>query len=313
VELETAIKIYGNYIRTAVAPQTAELYTSEMKVIQRFMGNVEVEKITQDDLNKLMGYLKNEYHPKKLYGPSDKTMKACSLAVYLRTIHSFFKWAEMDLKLERPDEKLVRPKYELEEVSAFTSDELKRITYAAEWSKEAHRKNGKPFRMHRPSGLRDLALIKVMLDTGLRRGEISRILLEDVDLDTGVITVKSFNSGRKSKPRLAYLGNSTKKTLMLFVAKSSLKQTDRLFNMSPKRIYTVIWDIGKNAGVENCHPHRFRHTFAIMFLRANRDPYSLQKLLGHSTMDMTRHYLDIADDDLRRAHGVASPVDGLRL
>ena len=67
----------------------------------------------------------------------------------------------------------------------------------------------------------------------------------------------------------------------------------------------------RQAGVEvkKAGPHTLRHTFALEFIRAGGDAFSLQKLLGHSTLDMTRRYVHLADTDLRAAHRRFAPAD----
>ncbi len=313
MDLITAIEGYSLYARTIYAAKTAELYTQQLVIILRYMGNIEIESITPNDLNRLMGYLKNDYVPFRLHQTGEKLSEP-AYANYWKAIRSFFKWANLNLDLKRPDNQLVRPKYKLKEVKAFSPDELKRIIYHAEWSKEVTKEGVRPYRAHRSTGIRDVALLKLMLDTGLRLGEVSRIRVEDVDLETGQILVRPFGSGVKSKPRMVYLGVSSRKSLWLYIAKSEKKlPNDNLFGLTTKRIREIIYSIGKAAGVEHCHPHRFRHTFAIEFLRNQKDPYALQRLLGHSSMEMTRHYLDIVEEDIRRVSGTASPVDKMKL
>ena len=75
----------------------------------------------------------------------------------------------------------------------------------------------------------------------------------------------------------------------------------------------LIFRIGTRAGVPDAGIHRFRHTFAINFLRNGGDPWSLQMMLGHSTMEMVKTYLSIAQADLDNSHKLASPVDHWRL
>ena len=74
-------------------------------------------------------------------------------------------------------------------------------------------------------------------------------------------------------------------------------------------IRQLLGRIGENAGVANVHPHRFRHTFAIEFLRSGGNIFVLQRLLGHATLTMVTNYLDIADSDDKNAHRNASPAD----
>ena len=83
--------------------------------------------------------------------------------------------------------------------------------------------------------------------------------------------------------------------------------------MNKKALRLFIGHLGKKAGVKNCHPHRFRHTFAITYLRSGGDVFTLQALLGHSTLDMVQHYARIAEIDIEQAHKRTSPADNWRL
>ena len=73
----------------------------------------------------------------------------------------------------------------------------------------------------------------------------------------------------------------------------------------------MIRRIKERAGIKTpgcCH--RFRHTFAINFLRVDRNPFNLQYLLGHSDLRMVRHYVAILGmEDALKAHEKASPAD----
>jgi integrase/recombinase XerD len=75
----------------------------------------------------------------------------------------------------------------------------------------------------------------------------------------------------------------------------------------------VIKGLGDKAGVKKCHPHRFRHTFAITYLRSGGDIFTLKSLLGHGSLDMVEHYTRIAEVDVELAHRKASPADNWRL
>jgi site-specific recombinase XerD len=75
----------------------------------------------------------------------------------------------------------------------------------------------------------------------------------------------------------------------------------------------LVGRAGERAGVENVHPHRFRHTFAVEFLRNGGNVFELQMALGHETLDMVRNYAELAQIDLNKAMRKASPADRWRL
>jgi integrase/recombinase XerD len=79
------------------------------------------------------------------------------------------------------------------------------------------------------------------------------------------------------------------------------------------RLLKILSAIGRRAGVMKVTVHRFRHTFAVNYLWNGGDAYSIQMMLGHSTMEMVKTYLALAQADLDANHLQASPVSNWRL
>ena len=73
----------------------------------------------------------------------------------------------------------------------------------------------------------------------------------------------------------------------------------------------MIRNLGKRYGL-TLSPHKLRHSFAISFLRNGANPFELQIVLGHSTLEMTRRYTQaLGFEDVFKRHVIASPVDRL--
>jgi integrase/recombinase XerD len=80
------------------------------------------------------------------------------------------------------------------------------------------------------------------------------------------------------------------------------------------RIRRIVMTCADKAKVNHPHmgPHILRHSMAVLFLKAGGDVFSLQKMLGHQTLVMTRRYSELADSDVADKHRLCSPADRLR-
>ena len=79
------------------------------------------------------------------------------------------------------------------------------------------------------------------------------------------------------------------------------------------RLQKLLHNLGERAGIGSVHLHQLRHTFATEFLRNGGNLLALQRMLGHSSLDMVRRYAMIVDADLAHAQETGSPADKWRL
>ncbi len=79
-------------------------------------------------------------------------------------------------------------------------------------------------------------------------------------------------------------------------------------------VYKIIVTIGEAAEVEDCHPHRFRHTCAANAVRAGIGLLQLQEILGHASLEMTRRYVKLVQNESDRiTQAQRSPLDHMKL
>jgi integrase/recombinase XerD len=292
-----------------MSPETIKLYRMCMGAMAKYLHDPEVNSVSGGDLQGFFTWLRT---PEKHYSES-------TIQIYWRCMRAFYKWAQPVLHTERPDLIIQRPRAPEKAVIPFSEEEIKKLLSACDYTVFAKTKDRSSYKMKRPTAKRDRAIVLTLLDTGLRASELCRLTIADIHLDTGQVEVKIFRSGKKSRPRVVYLGKTARKVLWLYLAeKEDPDATDTFFTannrpMNRDSLRHVLNELGTRAGVNNCYPHRFRHTFAIQYLRNGGDVFSLQRQLGHSTLEMVRHYLAIADTDSENAHRRASPADNWKL
>lgn len=164
---------------------------------------------------------------------------------------------------------------------------------------------------------RDRAIVLLLLDTGLRLAEAAGLRVGDVDLVEGRATVMGKGARQRSVP----IGRRTRQALRRTLApRGRLAAEAALFvgvdgrPLKPHAYQQLFRRLVRRVTLSTrCSPHVLRHTFARSFLRNGGDVFSLQRILGHSptSLQVTRRYLDLDDDDLRAVHREASPVDRL--
>jgi site-specific recombinase XerD len=164
------------------------------------------------------------------------------------------------------------------------------------------------------SANRDKSIFLFLLDTGVRARELCNINLDDVEMGSGAITIRQ---GKGRKPRTVYIGRKTRRALRAYL-RTRRDNSPALFvtTFEDRLTYSGLREILRrrslDAGIKKTTLHRFRHAFAINYLRNGGDIFTLQRLMGHTTLDVLKKYLKLIDQDTQIAHARFSPADRLR-
>lgn len=150
--------------------------------------------------------------------------------------------------------------------------------------------------------VRDKSLIMLLVDSGMRRGEALALNWEDIDFACGQIIIQR---GKGNRARVTYIGAKTRRALLKW---KSQYPENPIFPLSERGASSIMDRLSRKTGVKITF-HMCRRSFATWALRNGMDLFSLQNLLGHSTLEMTRLYAQQVDSDLQIAHKRNSPID----
>jgi integrase/recombinase XerD len=255
-------------------------------------------------------YMKNHKvkwdNHKFLHGDdNEKGLSPVTINIRLRTLKAQFNYyLKEGFIIKSPWDSIPLLKTDKDYIQSFTKEDVNKILEAP---------NIKTF-----VGFRNLALIYTLLDCGLRNSELVGLNEWDLDYEQNIIYI----GAKRSKPRSGRAVPITEKTSSLL--NSLLKENSILKDRAPaifisvsgKRLDTsdirrILKEYGKKAGIKNVRtsPHTFRHTFAKFYILNGGDAYTLQKILGHSTLEMTRKYIQMNIGDLKKQHELFSPAN----
>lgn len=157
---------------------------------------------------------------------------------------------------------------------------------------------------------REKALVEFLYSTGCRCGEIKDLMIENIEISSGKLTV--FGKGQKerevflnAKCKMAlneYLGERGKPNSGHLFEVRLYNSKDRIVGASGSWVEVTIRNIGKRAGVKNCHPHRFRRTTATTALQRGMPIEQVRMMLGHEDIKTTTIYAEADRDSLQAAH-----------
>lgn len=311
MQLKTAIEGFWLENRSRLAKSTIPSYEWSLRLFSEYIGaNKEFEKITSDDVRRFLAYLQDD---KKLSGKSRSNIWV--------VISALWGWAEREPCLKTPHiiRGIVRqPTYTKKEITAYTQAEIVAMLQACDRSAAWQTRLGNTAHHQRDTAVRDRAMIILFIDTGLRASELCNLKIKDYNKDTGAI----FVLGKGSKERTVIAEASTRKAIWRYLAtrkKPEPKPNDPLFvsrsnlPMDKDSLRHLVQRVAARVGVKGATLHRFRHTFAITFLRNGGSPLELQRLLGHENMDTVSIYVRLSQTDIQEAQRRASPANAWRL
>lgn len=229
----------------------------------------------------------------------------CTADNEIRYLRSFFTFLQSEELIDKnPMLKVDKIRREKRKKSAFTEMECEMLRTACRTAREK-------------------AVVELLLSTGCRVSELVQMRMDEYEGDRIIV------HGKGEKDRNVYLNAKAQIALEQYL--SERKDTNPYFFPSGKfggahykpstaplwytnpdlivdghsgiaPIESMVRNLGKRAGVENAHPHRFRRTCATLALRRGMSLEQVSKMLGHENIATTQIYLDLSEDELRQAH-----------
>ena len=293
------------------SPHTVRDYANTLRKFEEFVGDdPDVAAVDADQVRRFLYWLRVECEL------APKTVKNAHTG-----LSAFWTWLGAAFSLPHVIQGAVKsPKAGVREVVPLSKQDLRLILLAVEKTATWKSEKRQPAQMTRGTRYRDRAIVLFLLDTGVRAQELCSLTVGDVDIKSGAVQVRR---GKGDKGRTVYLGVTARAALWTYLNRreeearrpdAPLFETRRGQALDRSALRKMLLAAGQRAEiVEPVNPHRFRHTFAVNYLRNGGDVYTLQRLLGHSTMEMVKRYLALAQTDIADAHKRASPVDNWRL
>lgn len=300
---EILTEICLNYQIERIEPtKKQEILKNNTNILNKFISSKEIEGCSnrtlnyyKDNINKMFDAVNlpvNEITTEILRNyladyKSNSSAGMVTIDNIRRTLSSFFAWLENeDYIVKSPVRRIHKVKTTRRVKETLTDENLEKLRDTC-------------------SNVRDLAILELLISTGMRVGEITRLNISDMNFqERSCIVLGKGNSERevyfsaKSKMYIKkYLETRTDDNEALFV--SLIKPYNRL---GISGIEILIRNLGKEANINKVHPHKFRRTMATMAIDKGMPIEQVQKLLGHIKIDTTMEYAMVNQSNVKNSH-----------
>jgi site-specific recombinase XerD len=313
MEVREALEEYLATIHQSIRPKTL---SEKQRMIGYFCDFCTAQNITLEDVKPkviatYLDHLNATHHGKK-GGP----FSTHTTFLHVATLKIFLNWCSQDEELEecvKPQmvHRIPNPRRDVLIKDIFTKEHVLRLLDACNSSDRGSE------RINAYLHARDRVIVLLLLDTGIRAGELCSLKMNQVFLNKEDPYIRIYGSKTRSWREVG-IGEKTRKELTQFINtyRKKGKGTDAFLIRSwrdepigAETLAAIIERLGRVAKIKDvrCSPHTFRHSFATFFVRAGGDVFRLSRLLGHSSVRMTETYLrSFTQQDSRR--GAPSPV-----
>lgn len=245
-----------------------------------------VDEISQDSINEFIGIL------------MDRDNKVTAINARLRALFVFLRYCfsqeyleEFPLSQIKEDEAFKEP---------YTDDELRKL-------------------LKQPQGeswveWRSWAVVNLLVATGVRASTVVNMKISDLDFDHNIIRLRKL---KNRKQQVIPISSSLKNALIIYLKVWDWDEDDYLFPgnqkkpLAPNSFEHSIHRYNISRGVTKTSTHLFRHTFAKNYILAGGGMIQLQAILGHSTLDMTRKYINLYGSDIQRDFDKLNPLNNI--
>jgi len=276
-------------------PQTIQYYRNELSVFYKTLKEIDTE-LQIDDISK-------ETLKDVIVCMKEKGLQTVTINTRLRAIRAFFNFLQRERYLRNnPMAEIQLLKDRKKVVETFTNKQLEILF---------KQPNLRSF-----VGVRDYTFMMLLLETGIRVSELEGVCVQDIRWNDSRIHIRNAKTYRE---RLVPIQEMMKNQLQKYIQIRGIMETNALFvtldgePMSKRQFQNRVTFYGKQADVKGvrCSCHTFRHTFAKLSVKNGAGIFELQQILGHTSMEMVKVYVNLFSDDVMEKHKTFSPLKGL--